>query len=66
MTEKILQFTDSDIIGTIAGVDTSRVTVSVTNSHIVSRLGIGNLVAVKGSSESVYLGSPQKTENKAR
>ena len=55
MTEKILQFTDSDIIGTIAGVDTSRVTVSVSNSHIVSRLGIGNLVAIKGSSESVYL-----------
>lgn len=55
MTDNIFQFTENDIIGTIAGVDTSRVTVSVTSSHIVSRLGIGNLVAIKGATESVYL-----------
>ncbi|MDD2465786.1 MAG: ATP-binding protein [Desulfobulbus sp.] len=55
MTDMILQLTDNDVIGTIAGVDTSRVTVSVSNPHIVSRLGIGNLVAIKGGTESVYL-----------
>lgn len=55
MSEAILQLHDNEVIGTIAGVDTSRVSVSVTNSHIVCRLGIGNLVAIKGSTEAEYL-----------
>jgi len=55
MSEAILQLQENEVIGTIAGVDTSRVSVSVTNSHIVCRLGIGNLVAIKGSTEAEYL-----------
>jgi hypothetical protein len=55
MSEQILLLSDNEEIGTITGVDTSRVNVSVTNSNIVSRLGIGNLVAIKGATESIFL-----------
>lgn len=53
--EMILDFIDSDIIGSVAGVDTSRVSIMVTNPSIVPRLAIGNLVAIKGSTEAEHL-----------
>lgn len=51
----IFEFNDNEIIGNVAGVDTSRITISVTNSQIVTRLGIGNLVAIHGSIATEYL-----------
>lgn len=55
MSTTIFDLQDSEIIGNVAGVDTSRITITVTNSQIVSRLGIGNLVAIQGSIATEYL-----------
>lgn len=53
--EKIFEFSEENKIGTVASVDTARVTISVTNPSIVSHLAIGNLVAVKGTTEAEFL-----------
>lgn len=55
MTEQILQFTDNETIGQVVGVDTTRVSILVTNGSIVPRIGIGHLVAIKGTTEAEYL-----------
>lgn len=52
---KIFEFSEENKIGTVASVDTARVTISVTNPSIVSHLAIGNLVAVKGTTEAEFL-----------
>ena len=53
--EAVFLFGPSDLIGTVAAVDTTRVSVSVSNASIVSHLSIANLVAIKGATEAEYL-----------
>lgn len=55
MTEPALQFIEDEKIGRVASVDTSRVAVDVTNSVLLTRIGIGQLVAIQGSTEREYL-----------
>ncbi|MDX3925174.1 MAG: ATP-binding protein [Shinella sp.] len=55
MTEPALQFSDDNRIGRVASVDTSRVAIDVTNSVLLTRIGIGQLVAIRGSTEQEYL-----------
>lgn len=50
-----LQFDDAHQIGRVAGVDTSRVVVDVTNPLLLTRTGIGSLVAVRGATEREFL-----------
>lgn len=55
MTEAALQFSDDEKIGRVASVDTSRVSIDVTNSTLLTRIGIGQLVAIRGATEREYL-----------
>lgn len=55
MTEAALQFADEDKIGRVASVDTSRVAIDVTNSVLLTRIGIGQLIAIRGATEREYL-----------
>jgi hypothetical protein len=55
MTDAALQFDDSDRVGRVASVDTSCVTVDVTNSTLLTRIGIGQLIAIRGATEREYL-----------
>lgn len=55
MSGAALQFTENDKIGRVASVDTSRVAIDVTNSEMLTRLGIGQLVAIKGATQAEYL-----------
>lgn len=50
-----LQFTDVDLIGRVSSVDTSRVIIDVCHSELLTRVGIGNLIAIKGTTEQEYL-----------
>lgn len=50
-----LQFTEAELLGKVAAVDTSRVSIDVSNSVLLTRIGIGNLIAVRGSTEREYL-----------
>lgn len=55
MTEAALQLSDADKIGRVASVDTSRVSIDVTNSVLLTRICIGQLVAIRGVTEREYL-----------
>ncbi|AWC21235.1 Type IV secretory pathway, VirB4 components [Aminobacter sp. MSH1] len=55
MTEAALQFAEEDRIGRVGSVDTSRVAIDVTNSVLLTRIGIGQLVAIRGATEREYL-----------
>ncbi len=55
MTEAALRFAENDQIGRVAGVDTSRVAIDVTNSEMLTRVGIGQLVAIKGATQAEFL-----------
>lgn len=55
MTGAALEFTDNDQIGRVAGVDTSRVSIDVTNSEMLTRVGIGQLIAIKGVTQAEFL-----------
>ena len=55
MTEAALQFSDDDKIGRVSSVDTSRVSIDVTNSVLLTRIGIGQLIAIRGATEREYL-----------
>lgn len=55
MIEAALQFDNNQKIGKVASVDTSRVAVDVTNSILLTRIGIGHLVAIRGVTEQEYL-----------
>lgn len=55
MTGLALALTENDQIGRVAGVDTSRVAIDVTNSEMLTRVGIGQLIAIKGATESEFL-----------
>lgn len=55
MTGTALVFTENDEIGRVAGVDTSRVAIDVTNSEMLTRVGIGQLIAIKGATQAEFL-----------
>ena len=55
ITLAALQFTEAELLGKVTSVDTSRVTVDVSNSILLTRIGIGNLIAIRGSTEREYL-----------
>lgn len=55
MTGPALDFTENDLIGRVAGVDTSRVAIDVTNSEMLTRVGIGQLIAIKGATQAEFL-----------
>lgn len=55
MTTAALVFTDSELIGKVSGVDTGRVAIDVDKPDLMTRLGVGNLIAVKGPTENEYL-----------
>lgn len=50
-----LQFAEADLLGRVSSVDTSRVAVDVSNSVLLTRIGIGNLIAIRGSTEREFL-----------
>jgi hypothetical protein len=55
MSNDVLVFTSSDQIGRVASVDTSRVLVNVSDSVLLTSLGIGQLLAIKGATQHEYL-----------
>lgn len=55
MISPALVFTENEQIGRIAGVDTSRVAIDVTNSEMLTRIGIGQLIAIKGATQAEFL-----------
>lgn len=54
-TTAALQFTDAELLGKVIAVDTSRVIIDVSNPVLLTSLGIGNLLAIRGSTEREYL-----------
>lgn len=50
-----LQFNESHRLGRVVSVDTSRVAIGVDNSPLLTRIGIGGLLAISGSTEQEYL-----------
>ncbi|QDT04219.1 AAA-like domain protein [Rubripirellula lacrimiformis] len=55
MPDAALQFKSTDILGKVAAVDTTRVLIGVSDPQLITRVGIGNLIAVKGSTEHEFL-----------
>lgn len=55
MKEAALQFGVQDSIGKIAAVDTSRAVINITRSDVLTRVGIGNLIAIRGTTEREFL-----------
>jgi len=51
----VLQFDATDLIGRVASVDTGRVAIDVSNSVLLTRIGIGGLLAIRGTTEFEYL-----------
>lgn len=54
-TASALNFASTDLLGKVASVDTSRVAIDVGNSVLLTRIGVGTLIAIKGTTESEYL-----------
>ena len=55
MTEPILSFTDATRVGKVASVDTSKVFVDVENHALLTRVSVGNLLAVQGTTAQEFL-----------
>lgn len=55
MTGAALLFADDNKVGRVASVDTSHVAIDVTNSTLLTRIGIGQLLAIRGTTEREYL-----------
>lgn len=54
-SDEILVFESTDRIGRVASVDTSKVLIDAEDQNLVTQIGIGNLVAILGSTEHEYL-----------
>lgn len=50
-----LQFTGIEPLGKVSSVDTSRVAIDVSDSIMLTRIAIGNLLAIRGATEQEYL-----------
>lgn len=55
MTEPALIFEDADRVGRVASVDTSRVFIDVEDHQLLTRISVGNLIAVTGQTAQEYL-----------
>lgn len=55
MTEAALKFSDEDVLGRVAGVDTHRISIAIDNPSLVTRIGVGELIAIRGSTEQDFL-----------
>ena len=55
MASKTLEFEEGERIGRVASVDTSRVLIDAEDQQLVTQIGIGNLVAISGSTEREFL-----------
>lgn len=55
MTEAALQFTDADHLGRVGAVDTHRVSIDVENASLLTRVSVGNLLAIRGTTEQEFL-----------
>ena len=55
MTNTALQFQDSDRLGRVAAVDTSRVLISVENHQHMTTIAVGNLIAIQGRTAAEFL-----------
>lgn len=55
MSEQLLSFTDSDRIGRVAMVDTSRLFIDVEDHALLTQASVGQLVAVQGQTQQEYL-----------
>ena len=55
MTYAALVFAQSDLIGRVISVDTSRVLVGVSDSALLTSIGIGQLIAIKGATQQEFL-----------
>ncbi len=52
MAENIFDFGKDELLGVVAAVDTSHVVVDVNNATLLTRVGIGGLVAIQGTTEN--------------
>ena len=55
MSTPALTFTSTDMIGRVISVDTSRVLINVSDSVLLTSIGIGQLLAIKGATQQEYL-----------
>ncbi len=55
MSEAALNFSSSDHIGRVVSVDTSRVLINVSDSVLLTNIGIGQLLAIKGTTQQEFL-----------
>lgn len=55
MTPPALNFSENDLLGKVASVDTSRVLINVENSTLLTRIAIGCLLAIKGATQHEFL-----------
>ncbi len=55
MKQPILDFAQTDRLGRVTAVDTSRVVIGVDDADIVTRVGIGTVLAIRGATEREYL-----------
>ena len=53
--EQALVFENSDRLGRVAAVDTGRVIVKVEDATLMTRVGVGKLIAIRGATEQDYL-----------
>ncbi len=54
MSEEILQFTENEKIGVVAAVDTSRMVIKVENHPLLTRVPVGSLIAIQGTTAHEY------------
>jgi DNA helicase HerA-like ATPase len=55
MSETALVFAASDQIGRVVSVDTSRVLINVSDSVLLTSIGVGQLLAIKGTTQQEFL-----------
>ena len=55
MTDLALVFEDGDRLGRVAAVDTGKVLIKVEDPMLMTRVGVGKLVAIRGATEQDYL-----------
>jgi len=53
--QNVLAFSEADLLGRVVSVDTGRVSVGVSNSTLLTRIGVGCLIATRGTTEHEYL-----------
>ena len=55
MTTAALDFTEAEKIGHVSSVDTTRVHIDVDNHDLLTRISVGNLIAVQGTTAQEFL-----------